>query len=43
MANAVYLPYNDQKALFVRNPRVANIYMQKGTGSYYDIVNIGLK
>jgi peptide/nickel transport system substrate-binding protein len=43
MANAVYLPYNDNKALFVRNPRVANMYMQKGTGSYYDIVNVGLK
>ncbi len=42
MTNAVYLPYNNQKALFYRNPRVKNIYLLKGTGGYYDIVNVGL-
>jgi peptide/nickel transport system substrate-binding protein len=42
MSNAIYLPYNDQKALFYRNPRVKNLYLLKPTGGYYDIVNAGL-
>lgn len=42
MANAVYLPYNDQKSLFYRSPKLTNVYMLKGTGYYYDAVNIGI-
>ena len=41
MANAVYLPYNFQKALFFRSPKLTNVSMLKGVGEYYDIVNMG--
>jgi len=41
MGDAVYLPYNDQKALFYRSPKLTNVSMLAGTGYYYDIVNIG--
>lgn len=42
MENAVYLPFVFDKALYYRNPRLTNIYLNGGVGNYYDYVNIGV-
>jgi peptide/nickel transport system substrate-binding protein len=41
MSDAVYVPYSDSKGLFIRSSKLTNVSMLKGTGLYYDIVNIG--
>jgi len=41
MAQAVYIPYVYDKAVFYRNARVTNLYMLAGTGYWYDAVNAG--
>jgi peptide/nickel transport system substrate-binding protein len=42
MDQAVYLPFQYDKSLYYRNPRLTNIYLQAGLGNYYDYVNVGV-
>ena len=42
MEDAVILPFVHDKALFYRNPRVSNVYVNQAFGQY-DYVNMGLK
>jgi peptide/nickel transport system substrate-binding protein len=41
MQLAVNLPYVYDKTLFYRNPRLTNVRINFGEGSYYDVVNMG--
>jgi peptide/nickel transport system substrate-binding protein len=43
MTDAVYVPYSDSKGLFFRSSKLTNVTMLKGTGDYYDIVNMGVQ
>ena len=42
MDSATYLPYLWDASLYYRNPRLTNVYLGQGLGSYYDYVNIGV-
>jgi len=42
MDAAVYLPFQYDKSMYYRNPRLTNIYLQAGLGNYYDYVNVGV-
>jgi peptide/nickel transport system substrate-binding protein len=41
MSDAVYVPYSDSKGLFIRSSKLTQVTMLKGTGLYYDLVNMG--
>jgi peptide/nickel transport system substrate-binding protein len=42
MSDAVMLPYVYDKSLYYRNPRLTNVRVNFGEGSYYDMVNLGV-
>ncbi len=42
MKNAVMLPFVWDKALYYRSPRLTNVVLNRGLGSYYDYVNLGV-
>jgi peptide/nickel transport system substrate-binding protein len=41
MANAVYLPVQNDKFFTYRPPNLTNVYINQGLGFFYDYVNIG--
>lgn len=43
MADAVYCPFQFDKSFYIRTPRLTNIYLQGGLGSYYDTVQVGVQ
>ncbi len=42
MSLAVNLPFQYDKTLFYRNPRLTNVRINFGEGGYYDFVNMGV-